>query len=826
MNLNIGQRIGNLSLSARISLMVLLLVAGVTLLVAYILSQYEEKNQLADRAMREHFRLQLNSNRLHQSIDELQRDVIFLSHTPPVQGIIRATRNQGYDKSDPSTLATWKRRLQKIFLEFAKARPSYYQIRYVGVADNGKELVRVDVKQGEAQVTPKNRLQEKANRDYYEATLKLKAGEVYLSDINLNREWGKIEVPHVRTLRGATPVFTPSGKLFGMIVVNLNLGDMLDSIETIPDKDVHTYLVNSNGDFLIHPDPSHTFGFDLGRRYRWQDEFPAVDLEAATQYRSPGKLNPFETATGKIYVSAQRIAIDSRQPGRLLTLAYVIPRESLQNQIAAASNVAIASVFVVAVLITLVLGYVIHRTFQPLQKLTRVAHAIGDGHYEMPLPNVERGELGTLVRAFREMLTGIRNREERMQQLNQKLISSEKLANLIIDTAPEAILVVDMFGHITRVNTHALQVFGYSEDEVVGKPVEMLIPERFRHSHMGFRRDYSNNPSQRMMGIGRDLYALRKDGQEVAVEVGLSPMRLDNESYVIAALADITQRKQAEDALQQLNAELEQRVAERTRQLLSSNRELEQFAYVASHDLQEPLRMVASYLQLVEKRYKSQLDASAVEFIAFAVDGANRMKQLIDGLLEYSRIQTRAKEFGQVDMEQVLNHALTDLQIRISERSAVITHDPLPQVIGDKSQIQRLLQNLIGNAMKYCANDSPIIHLSVEDISQFEQTLPEGAPESGWVFAVSDNGIGIDPQYNERIFQLFQRLHTRQDYPGTGLGLAVCKRIVERHGGRIWVASQAGEGSIFYFILSEPSEQIISEQGLQDTNESMSGVVN
>lgn len=810
---NFRQHIDDLSLSARVSLLVLLLIACVTLLVAYILSHYERESQLADRAARQNFRIQLNDDRLHQSIDALQSDVVFLSRTPPIQGIIRAIENQGYDNADKSSLKTWEKRLQEIFLEFAKARPNYYQIRYIGIAGNGKELVRVDVKDGKVIITSQNRLQSKADREYYKATLQLKEGEIYLSKINLNREWGKIEVPHIRTLRAATPIYSPNGKLFGMVVVNINLGDMLDMIKTISLKDVQTYLMNSDGDFLEHPDPTHTFGFDLGRRYRWQDEFPGINLADIAKKHAASDLRTFETSHGLIHISAERIRFDPDKPGRDLTLAYVIPEASVSKQIAAASDVAIAGAVSVAVFITLVLAFIIRRTFKPLRKLTQIAEDIGDGHYDVSLPSKEYGEIGILVRAFNQMLTGIRKREEHAQLLNEKLVISEKQANLIIDTAPEAIIVVDMLGRIARVNSHALDVFGYTAEETIGRPVEMLLPERFRHAHMKLRQEYANSPSRRVTGAGRDLYALRKDGHEVPVEIGLSPMQLNNETYVIAVLADITQRKAAEETLQKINLELEQRVEERTRQLVASNQELEQFAYIASHDLQEPLRMVASYLQLVEKRYKSQLDANAGEFIAFAVDGANRMKQLIDGLLEYSRLQTRVKEFESIDMEQVLKNVLTDLQIKIEERGAVITHDLLPNVFGDSSQIQRLLLNLVSNAMKYCANPIPKIHVSVENMVKTKHVDAPDIEKDGWLFGVSDNGIGIEPQYNERIFQLFQRLHTRQEYPGTGLGLALCKRIVERHGGKIWVDSQLGEGSTFYFILAQPANNLSTTHG-------------
>ena len=820
------KRLEEISLSVRISVAVILIVAVVTLLVSYVLKQYEEKNQLSELVAREHLHLELNSNQLLQAIDELRRDVIFLSQTPPVQGIIRAERNQGFDKKDPTSLATWKARLQHIFVEFSKARPNYFQIRYIGIENSGKELVRIDAKQGEVVITPEDKLQEKAGRAYFQDAIKLKTGEVYLSRINLNREWGKIQVPHIRTLRGATPVFTPEGEPFGVIVVNYDLGNMLDAIQENAGKDVSAYLVNSDGDFLTHPGNMHAFGFDLGHRYRWQDEFPDVILKTTTQYLGDKKPESFTSSQGSIYVFARQIAFDPRDPNRLLTLAYVLSQASIVARIAAASNAVITSVFFIALLIALMLGYIIHRSFQPLRRLTKVANAISNSEYDIQLPNIERGEIGTLVHAFREMSASIQSREGSLKELNQKLNTSEKQAHLIIDTAPEAIILVDMSGMITRVNEHTLKVFGYMEQELIGKQVEVLIPERFRRNHVRFRHVYNDNPMHRRMGTGLELYAICKDGTELAVEIGLSYMQFDSESYVIAAISDITQRKQAEAALQQLNAELEQRVEERTKQLLVSNKELEHFAYIASHDLQEPLRMVASYLQLVEKRYKSKLDATAGEFIEFAVDGANRMKQLIDGLLQYSRIQTRAKDFENINMQDVLNNVLTDLKIIISERSADIAFDELPVVQGDKLQLQRLLQNLIGNSMKYCIEDIPRIKISVEDISDVDRELPADAPKSGWLFSVKDNGIGIEPEYYERIFQLFQRLHTRQEYPGTGLGLALCKRIVERHGGHIWVESESGKGSIFYFVLKKASEDDLTCVETDNSRESPDIAVN
>ena len=260
--------------------------------------------------------------------------------------------------------------------------------------------------------------------------------------------------------------------------------------------------------------------------------------------------------------------------------------------------------------------------------------------------------------------------------------------------------------------------------------------------------------------------------------------------------------------LQKSNKELNKEVTERKRmeaalaqqkeELARSNSELEQFAYVASHDLQEPLRAVVSYLQLLEKRYGGKLDADADEFIAFAVDGADHMRELINDLLAYSRVGTRGKPPKPTDCSAILNRVLDNLKVPIEESGAVVTHDILPELVGDATQLTQLFQNFVSNSIKFCGDKGPEIHIGVE-------YLPAGqAGKIGeWSFSVQDNGIGIDPQYAERIFLIFQRLHSRSEYPGTGIGLAICKKIVEHHGGRIWVESKPGKGAAFCFTIQD-----------------------
>ena len=254
---------------------------------------------------------------------------------------------------------------------------------------------------------------------------------------------------------------------------------------------------------------------------------------------------------------------------------------------------------------------------------------------------------------------------------------------------------------------------------------------------------------------------------------------------------EILRHMETEKELQNHKNNLEEMVSLRTAELTRSNKELERFAYITSHDLQEPLRMISSYLQLVEKRYKDELDEDAKDFINFAVDGAKRMQILINDLLRYSRVGTKNIEFQPVNCEEILKNTLNNLEVSIEESGAKITHDYLPIIRGDKTQLSQLFQNLIGNSIKFRGESSPEIHIKAEDEGDF------------WRFSFQDNGIGIDPKYYDRIFQIFQRLHNRDKYPGTGIGLAICKKIIERHGGNIFVESEFGKGTTFIFTLKK-----------------------
>jgi len=389
---------------------------------------------------------------------------------------------------------------------------------------------------------------------------------------------------------------------------------------------------------------------------------------------------------------------------------------------------------------------------------------------EIGLRPMETDE-GMLVLSAIVDITERKRSHEKLERLEQRFRAT-------VESAPTAMVMIDRQGQIVLVNEETEKQFGYHREELVEQPVEILVPERFRSRHPDYRKGFFADPQARRMGEGRDLFGLRKDGSEFPVEIGLRPMETDEGMFVLSAIVDITERKRSEEQMRRANEALEK-----------SNVELQQFAYIASHDLQEPLRKISSYCQLLKEEQGERLDEEGREYLDVAIDGAERLKTLVRDLLTLSRITTRGKPLAATDADDCLEAALENLELAIEENGAQLTCDPLPVVMADGSQLTLLFQNLVSNALKYRAESVPVIHIGGRDLG--------GVYE----FFVRDNGIGIDPQFNQRIFKIFQRLHNRRDYSGTGIGLALCQRTVERFGGRIWVESEPGAGSTFFFTM-------------------------
>jgi len=368
----------------------------------------------------------------------------------------------------------------------------------------------------------------------------------------------------------------------------------------------------------------------------------------------------------------------------------------------------------------------------------------------------------------------------------------------LFETAQDGILILDAeTGQVVDANPFMKELLGYSQEEFLGRKLWEIGPFKGEDASKSAFAELQVNDRLHYEGLPLEA----KDGRRVEVEFISNAYLVDTTRFIQCNIRDITERMRVNQALETANKEMAFQIEEKGKradelvminaELARSNAELEQFAYVATHDLQEPLRAVASCVQLLQKRYEGQLDERAQEFITHAVDGTKRMQTLINDLLAYSRISTDAQVFASTDCEMVLQEALANLVVAIAESDAVVTQDALPMVSGDATQLTQLFQNLIGNALKFRGERPPQIHIGV-------------ARRNGdWRFSVADNGIGMEPQYFERVFLVFQRLHTRKEYQGTGIGLAICKKVVERHGGRIWAESEPGQGATFCFTIPE-----------------------
>jgi PAS domain S-box-containing protein len=396
---------------------------------------------------------------------------------------------------------------------------------------------------------------------------------------------------------------------------------------------------------------------------------------------------------------------------------------------------------------------------------------------------VLKGALTRLPVAIRRALADSGLREQR------KL--ADDLFRRAVEASPCGIFMVDAMGKIMLANGEAERQYGYGPNELLGRSVEELVPSRSRQAHVQHRAAYDAAPVKRRVEQGGDLSGLRKDGTEFPVEIGLNPVQTASGTRTLISVVDLTFRKEAE-----------RKVAEYTCELRRSNAELEQFAYVASHDLQEPLRMVASYCELLSQRYRGKLDEKADKYIDYAVDGARRMQRLITDLLQYSRVGTQARALQPTDASAVLGSVMVGLQKVIEASLAIIVSGPLPAVQADEMQLGQVFQNLIGNALKFRGEQVPRIQVSAEVVDKMVH------------FSISDNGIGIEKDSSGRIFQMFQRLHTREKYEGSGIGLAIAKKIVEQHGGKIWFESVPGQGTTFHFTLQAAAMGVEAEKVL------------
>lgn len=368
----------------------------------------------------------------------------------------------------------------------------------------------------------------------------------------------------------------------------------------------------------------------------------------------------------------------------------------------------------------------------------------------------------------------------------------------ILEAAPDAMIVVDHRGTLVYVNGEAEKLFGYPRAEILGQPVEVLMPEAHRGGHVAHRDAYVGHPRTRPMGQALQIVAKRRDGSEFPADVKLSPLPTSSGLLVTAAVRDITDRKQAEEKLRTYARHLEElqvSVERKNVELEQRNRELEQFAYVSSHDLQEPLRKIVAFGDRLRTRCAGALDERGLDYLSRMQSAASRMQLLINDLLEFSRLTTRGRQFEPVDLCKIVHATVADLEVSIERAGGRVEIGDLATIDADAVQMRQLVQNLLGNALKF---RRPGV---APDVKVWGSRAPGKGDAPMYELRVRDNGIGIDKKYADRIFTVFERLNPREQFEGTGIGLAICRKIVERHGGTIAVESEVGSGSTFVITL-------------------------
>ena len=485
-------------------------------------------------------------------------------------------------------------------------------------------------------------------------------------------------------------------------------------------------------------------------------------LQSTSRTVSVRELQPFQDRWGNMTEQNQALNFDASQ----LSISF----DTEAHQANDTNTILIVSLVVAfgALLATIYL-LVFRRTLRSVAELQNGINTVSSGNLDYVIETKRQDEVSELSYAFNQMTANRKIAEE-------KLLAASLYARSLLEASLDPLVTISKEGKITDVNKATEDVTGYSREELIGSDFSNYFTEP-EQARAGYQKVFID-------GLVKDYpLAIRSKSGRITEVLYNATVYLNPQGEiqgVFAAARDVTERKAMENEIKLAMEKLQQ-----------SNAELEQFAYVASHDLQEPLRMVASYVQLIERRYKGKLDSDADEFIGYAVDGANRMRGLIDDLLTYSRVARLGKPFELTYLESTLEIVLLNLKTSIAENEAVVTHDKLPTVMADGGQLVQLFQNLIGNGIKFHGEEAPHVHISAQ------------VRDTDYLFSVRDNGIGIAPEYYDRLFKIFQRLHTREEYPGSGIGLAVCKRIVERHGGRIWIESQVGKGSTIYFTLSK-----------------------
>ncbi len=520
---------------------ILLLVAGGG--IGAVVYQLNNDALVAEQLKSLKKEILLQESDILSTLQILQEDVLFLSKTPPIQGLIRATEAGGYDEQGHSTALEWRQRFTQILQAFLQAKPEYLQARYIGVAAQGRELVRVERQNLQLHTTPLDELQPKIGEPYMQQTMLLKTGEVYFSDITFNREHGKILEPPLPVLRVATPIYSSAGQIFGIVIINIDFNAIADRLQFSLPNNITPYLVNEKGYFLLHPTPGLSFGFEYGRTDRIQDTFP--ELSEMFQQENSEKQNFFfitEKSEDPQAVDFIKIYFNENDKDRFLGLALSASYREIIRASASLRNYSLLFALLLLMFGCVVAYFFSRELARPLQQITHAANRVAQEDYDVSLPDNIGGEIGVLSHSFHSMT-------QQIQERNQALLESQTRMNAVLNTAAEGIITIDHQGNIESFNRSAEKLFGYTEQEVKGKNIFILMPSPYREQHDEYMRQYLKTRHAKIIGKGREVKGLRKDGSIFPGDLAVSEFTLNGKKLFTGIIRDITDRKQAEETL-------------------------------------------------------------------------------------------------------------------------------------------------------------------------------------------------------------------------------------------------------------------------------------
>jgi PAS domain S-box-containing protein len=757
---------------------IVLLVGGTTFLAAALVggvNAYQIRRAAVEKAIEKlSHDANLTALTIRNAYDEVKSDALIMIRAPAVQGFIRARRNAGMDARDNSSEAEWQGRLNLFFTSMMGARPQYTAIRYIGLDDDGREIVRIE-RQADGRITAASQkeLREASSEAYFRDVSAKPRDSAHYTTLTYEREIGGAEASFIPTVHGVIPVFGAGDDRFGMLAISVNYEAFLARavrhdpvMETVYVSDVYGNYFERSADGKIFTRPAN--------------DKDAKSISKVIKSAISSDRNSFNFSHSDYiwYFSRENIIpSDSRY---LIHIFIAAPASHVLAEANALARSNIVVGLVIVILASLAAGVFGNWLVSPISRMTGQVNAFREGSAKaLDLPTDRQDEAGKLARAFHDLVA-------QLDQSNQSRTKLSLQLNEFIANSVDGVVIIDERGIIEEVNPACLTLVGYERDELVGQNVSVLMPEAVRTQHDGYIRAYLETGVRRIIGSIRDEQAQRKDGGIFPIALSISELRLPDRRIFTALIRDMT-------AIHAIQEQLETHAAELER----SNRDLNQFAYVASHDLKAPLRVINNASRWLEEDLAGKLTEDDQENMALLRNRVRRMEKLLDDLLEYARIGKAGDErYNEIiDGDGMIADVLALLalpksfEVSVSSTFAAIKVNRMP--------LQQIFFNLLGNAIKHHDRKHGLIEIGAEEI------------QGRFCFTVRDDGPGIPARFHDEIFEMFHTLKPRDQVEGSGMGLAMVRRHVEHLGGTINVKSGDGRGAEFIFTWPKPVTQSV-----------------